>query len=61
MVRRVWLITKGEIMLEKNNAKMIAEITNLVNEVKAKLANEINKSIVYVYWNIGKIIVSNES
>ena len=48
-------------MLEKNNAKMIAEITNLVNEVKSKLANEINKSIVYVYWNIGKIIVSNES
>ena len=48
-------------MLEKNNAKIIAEITNLVNEVKAELANEINKSIVYVYWNIGKIIVSNES
>ena len=48
-------------MLEKNNAKMIGEITNLVNEVKSKLANEINKSIVYVYWNIGKIIVSNES
>ena len=40
---------------------MIEEITNLVNEVKSKLANEINKSIVYVYWNIGKIIVSNES
>lgn len=36
-------------MLEKNNAKIIAEITNLVNEVKAELANEINKSIVYVY------------
>ena len=48
-------------MLEKNNAKMLAEITNLVNEVKAELANEINKSIVYVYWNIGKIIVSKES
>lgn len=48
-------------MLEKDNAKMIEEITNLVNEVKSKLANEINKSIVYVYWNIGKIIVTNES
>ena len=44
-------------MLEKDNAKMIEDITNLVNEVKSKLANEINKSIVYVYWNIGKIIV----
>lgn len=48
-------------MLEKNNAKMVAEITHIVNEVKSNLANEINKSIVYVYWNIGKIIVSNES
>lgn len=48
-------------MLEKDNAKMIEDITNLVNEVKSKLANEINKSIVYVYWNIGKIIVSNGS
>ena len=48
-------------MLEKNNEKMIEEITNLVNEVKSNLTNEINKSIVYVYWNIGKIIVSNES
>lgn len=44
-------------MLEKNNKKMIEEIINLVNEVKSNLANEINKSIVYVYWNIGKIII----
>ncbi len=36
-------------MLEKNNKKMIEKITNLVNKVKSKLANEINKSIVYVY------------
>ena len=48
-------------MLEKNNNKMIQEITNLVSEVKSNLANEINKSIIYVYWNIGKIIVSNEN
>ena len=38
-------------MLEKNNAKLIEEITNLVNEVKSKLANEINKSIVYCQLN----------
>ena len=48
-------------MLEKNNGKMIQEITSLVNEVKDNLAREINKSITYVYWNIGKIIVSNEN
>ena len=48
-------------MLEKENSKMIQEITNLVNEVKSNLSSEINKSIIYVYWNIGKIIVSNEN
>ena len=48
-------------MLEKCNNKMIQEITNLVEEVKFNLANEINKSIIYVYWNIGRIIVSNEN
>ena len=48
-------------MLEKNNSKMIQEITHLVNEVKSDLVNKINSSIVYVYWNIGKIIVSNEN
>lgn len=48
-------------MLEKENSKMIQEITNLVNEVKSNLSSEINKSIIYVYWNIGKIIVPNEN
>lgn len=47
-------------MLESNDI-MIKEITKLVNQVKNNLANEINKSVIYVYWNIGKIIVSNEN
>lgn len=47
-------------MIEKNN-KMINEITELVNKVKSDLLTEINKSIVFVYWNIGRIIVSNEN
>lgn len=47
-------------MLEENN-KMVNEITTLVNEVKSKLSKEINNSIVYVYWNIGRIIVSYEN
>ena len=54
-------LRKEQFMLEKNNSKMIQEITNLVNEVKSKLSSEINKSIIYVYWNNGKIIVSNEN
>ncbi len=48
-------------MLENVNNKMIEEITNLVNQMQSKLAIEINKSIVDVYWNIGRIIVSNEN
>ncbi len=47
-------------MIEENN-KMVNEITALVTEVKSKLSKEINNSIVYVYWNIGRIIVSNEN
>ena len=37
------------------------EITELVNQTRNNLAREINRSIIYVYWNIGKIIVSNEN
>lgn len=47
-------------MLEENN-KMVHETTELVNEVKYNLSKEINNKIVYVYWNIGRIIVSNEN
>lgn len=47
-------------MLENNN-KIINEITELVNNAKNNLASEINKSVIYVYWNIGRIIVSNEN
>ena len=47
-------------MLEKNNT-MALEITNMVNEAKNNLAKEINKSITYVYWNIGRIIVKHEN
>ena len=47
-------------MLE-DNKKMVNEITKLVNEAKIKLVKEVNNSIIYVYWNIGRIIVSNEN
>ena len=40
---------------------MALEITNMVNEAKNNLAKEINKSITYVYWNIGRIIVKHEN
>lgn len=47
-------------MLEKNNT-MALEISSMVNEAKENLAKEINKSITYVYWNIGRIIVKHEN
>ena len=48
-------------MLEEVNNRMINEITELVNQTRTNLAREINRSIIYVNWNIGRIIVSNES
>ena len=48
-------------MLEEVNNKIIKEIMELVNQTKTKIVQEINKSMVYVYWNIGRIIVSNEN
>ncbi len=47
-------------MLEKNNS-LVLEISAMVNEAKSNLAKEINKSITYVYWNIGRIIVKHEN
>lgn len=47
-------------MLEKNN-EMVLEISSIVNEAKLHLSKEINKSITYVYWNIGRIIVKHEN
>lgn len=48
-------------MLEEVNDKIVKEITELVNKTRTSLIQEINKSIVYVYWNIGRIIVANEN
>ena len=47
MARRVWLIYKRAIMIEKNNNKMIQKITNLVEEVKSNLLFSFNKN-----WNV---------
>ena len=47
-------------MLEKNNS-LVLEISAMVNEAKSNLAKGINKSITYVYWNIGRIIVKHEN
>lgn len=46
--------------MEKNIDEISKEISKMVNEVKNNLAREINKSIVFVYWSIGKTIVMHE-
>jgi len=47
-------------MIEKSN-QMALEISEIVNETKSKLVKDINKSITYVYWNVGRIIVKHEN
>ncbi len=47
--------------MSKNNNKIALEIANMVNEVKSNLTKEINNSITYVNWNIGRIIVKHEN
>lgn len=47
-------------MLEKNNS-IVLEISTMVNEAKSNLTKTINKSIICVYWNIGRIIVKHEN
>ena len=52
---------KEDNVLEEINKKIVNEITELVNQSKRDLSQKINSSIVYVYWNIGRIIVSSEN
>ncbi len=47
-------------MLEKNNAEMIQKIKDVILSSRKKLAYEVNNTMLYAYWNIGRIIVENE-
>ena len=47
-------------MLEKNNAEMIQEIKDVILSSRKKVAYEVNSTMLYAYWNVGRIIVENE-
>ena len=47
-------------MLEKNNLKMIQEIKDIILNSRQKVAYEVNNTMLYAYWNVGRIIVENE-
>ncbi len=47
-------------MLEKNNVKMIQEIKDVIISSRQKVAYEVNSTMLYAYWNVGRIIVENE-
>ena len=47
-------------MLEKNNAKMIQEIKDVILSSRKKVAYEVNNTMLNAYWNVGRIIVENE-
>ena len=46
-------------MIETNN-KIIEEIKQIIIESRHKVVYEVNKTMLNVYWNMGKIIVENE-
>ena len=47
-------------MLEKNKAEMIQEIKDVILSNRKKVAYEVNNTMLYAYWNVGRIIVENE-
>ena len=47
-------------MLEKANEKMIQEIKDIILSSRKKVAYEVNNTMLYAYWNVGRIIVENE-
>ena len=47
-------------MLEKYNNKMIQEIKDIILSSRKKVSYEVNNTMLYAYWNVGRIIVENE-
>ena len=47
-------------MLEKNNFEMIKEIKDIILSSRKKVAYEVNNTMLFAYWNVGRVIVENE-
>ena len=41
-------------------SEMIEEIKHIIINCREKIAYEINHTMLFAYWNVGKIIVNNE-
>ena len=39
---------------------MVAEIRQVLNEARSRIAHQVNSELLYAYWNIGRIMVENE-
>ncbi len=48
-------------MNEKINTDVVRQIKNLLESSKQKIAIEVNTTLIYTYWQIGKIIVEDEA
>jgi len=40
--------------------ELIQEIKDIISNAKSKIRQEINSSLIFTYWQIGKIIVEKE-
>ena len=48
---------KNELIKKENNDKIYSDIKILINQSKEKIYRTVNTEMLYLYWNIGKIIV----
>jgi len=47
-------------VLEELNIKMIEEIKDVIISSRNKVSYEVNNTMLFAYWNVGRIIVENE-
>ena len=48
-------------MNEKINTELVQQIKTLLESSRQKIAIEVNTTLIYTYWQIGKIIVEDEN
>ena len=58
-------MVKNKINKIENEENIISddfylEIKSLINEVKRRVVNYVNSTILFVYWSIGKMIVEKQ-
>lgn len=46
--------------IKSSNEKMLKEIKEIILTSRQKIAYEVNNTMVFAYWNVGRVIVENE-